>query len=444
MKRVVGTLAILGMALVWERDAAACGGCFQPGENPTVVTDHRMLFSISKDQTTLYDQIRYAGAPSSFGWVLPIAGTVDVGLSADAVFSAFDQSTQTRIIAPPQNCPAPPPQCALEAGANKSPPPPPAAPGGVDVISEKVVGPYETVQLASTDPNALTDWLSSHGYVVDPAVKPVIDAYVAEKFNFLALKLVPGTGVQAMRPVRVTSKGSSLALPLRMISAGTGAKVGISLWVIAEGRYQPQNLPFFYIATDEIAWDWTQNRSNYTELRAEKETSLGAGKTWEIESSIAISESQIRNYLYGGPEQYYDPAKDSDGGVTETSSQVENDDFATMFHGIANPRVTRMRADIAHDQLLAGDLVLTASPDQAMLPLLRTLTKELNQPQCPVYDGCNVVGTAPRDEAAARAANGSGGSGTSTCAMSPNRTHEWILATLAFAALALAKVRRRR
>jgi len=68
-------------------DAAACGGCFQPPVPPTQVasdiTDERMLLSVSTTQTTLYDQIEYSGSPSSFAWVLPIHGTVTVGLRAD-------------------------------------------------------------------------------------------------------------------------------------------------------------------------------------------------------------------------------------------------------------------------------------------------------------------------------------------------------------------------
>ena len=53
-------------------------------------------------------------------------------------------------------------------------------------------------------------------------ILPVIDAYVAEGFNFLALKLVPGQGVDSMRPVRVTTPGAAATLPLRMVAAGTG------------------------------------------------------------------------------------------------------------------------------------------------------------------------------------------------------------------------------
>src|SRR3954470_4420989 len=76
-----------------ESDARACGACFHPppnpNETPSVVTDHRMILSISSQQTTLYDQIRYDGSPSSFAWVLPISGAATVGLSSDVVFSTL-------------------------------------------------------------------------------------------------------------------------------------------------------------------------------------------------------------------------------------------------------------------------------------------------------------------------------------------------------------------
>ena len=98
------SFAVAGVVTV-ESDALACGGCFIPSDTPTVVTDHRMILSASKGQTTLYDQIRYQGEPSSFAWVLPIVGQVDVGLSSDALFQTFDRATQTQIQAPPRNCP---------------------------------------------------------------------------------------------------------------------------------------------------------------------------------------------------------------------------------------------------------------------------------------------------------------------------------------------------
>src|SRR5262245_34583743 len=102
-----GALAV-GVAFTTPH-ADACGGCFPPpGEQNSVVTDHRMILTVSKSQTTLYDQIQYTGNPREFAWVLPIAGTVDVGLSADSLFSALHNLSAVSVQAPPTNCPAAP------------------------------------------------------------------------------------------------------------------------------------------------------------------------------------------------------------------------------------------------------------------------------------------------------------------------------------------------
>src|SRR5262245_1282350 len=113
------SVVALALAVVGEREAKACGGCFHepppPSQTASDITDERMLLSVSTKQTTLYDQIRYSGNPSSFAWVLPIHGNVDVGLSADVLFSSVDTLTATTINAPPSSCP-PPPNCNSSSG----------------------------------------------------------------------------------------------------------------------------------------------------------------------------------------------------------------------------------------------------------------------------------------------------------------------------------------
>jgi hypothetical protein len=444
------TLAAMAVApallVAIEGDAEACGGCFIPRENPTVVTDHRMILSIARDHSTLYDQIKYTGAPSAFAWVLPISGEVKVALSADTVFSTLDGLTQTQLLAPPRNCPPRPAAC--DANNKSSQGTPAYAAGGADsagvsVITTEVVGPYETVQLQATNPTALHDWLATNGFDVPPEVAPVVDKYVAEKFNFLALKLLPNKGVQDMRPISVTTVGPNVALPLRMVAAGTGATVGITLWVIGEGRYEPQNFASFIIKADDISWDWTLNKSNYTDVRAQK-TKDGGGRIWEVESSTAIQRVQLENLVRGR-----DPAgttyldvKDSQGAVTTPAAAVRDADLTTLTNGLDQPRVTRLRADLAHAALDA-DLVMTAASDQSIISNTRQITKELNQPLCPVYVGCTSTEQAPRDEAAAKSA-GSGSAETFSCdaARPPTTSSTWL--GLALGTTALFELVRRR
>ena len=441
MKRAAAfffTLVAAGSAftLAGQRDARACGGCFHPpAQVASDITDERMLLSVSQKQTTLYDQIRYSGSPSSFAWVLPIKGTVDVGLSSDVLFASIDTLTQTTIPQPQVNCPAPPDECqsrgafgggaSADGGAG-------AGPNDVTVTKAENVGPYASVQLHATDSSALETWLSDNGFMIPADVKPIIAQYVSEGFDFLAMKLLPNQGVQAMRPVRVTMPGASLSLPLRMAAIGTGATVGISIWVVADGRYEPQNFPFFHIDDKELAWDFQTSSSNYTTLRQSHGAALG-GKGWEIESSIEINQNTISQYIYSGgspfggkgdPTQDYLPittATSGDGGtdggsVSESASQVRDDDIKALFAGIngSNVRITRMRSDISHAAMNV-DFVLRASADQSELSNVRVVT-ELRNATCPVYDGCDVVGSAPPDQAAALS-TGPAGKG---CAASRN------------------------
>ncbi len=435
--------ATSSIALVGEKDAEACGGCFhEPTENDSIITDHRMVLSISPTQTTLYDQIEYQGSPTSFAWVLPIHGTVNVGLSADVMFGTLDSLTQTTVNPPAPNCP-PPPSCGQGlSAAGGGTAPPSAENGGVTVLKQQVVGPYATVQLAAADPNALANWLSQNGYNLPQAVQPIVSAYIQEGFGFLALKLVPGAGVQAMLPVRVSTQGASPILPLRMVAAGTGATVGITLWVVSDGRYEPQNFPFFHIDDSQLVWDWSTNSSNFKTLRAQNEAQLG-GRGWEVESSISLDEQTIESIvLSGGAGAGGNPTPASGdyqpetlpNGQTETPDQVRMDDMNTLFAGMAGPnvRVTRLRSDLAHGAL-DQDLTLQASSDQSVLSNVHNVTRSVNAPQCPIYGSdCSIIGYGPGGTSNGNGAGASGSGSSFACSAGAHRSQYPLGALLAF------------
>jgi Uncharacterized protein conserved in bacteria (DUF2330) len=430
---VLLALAVLpGLALVGEKDASACGGCFgPPTETDDTVTAHRMVLSVSPQQTTLYDEIQYSGSPSSFAWVLPITGQVTIGISSDAIFDTLDQNSTTTVSPPPVSCQPPPSDCAQAPSENAGAAGSGSSSGGsVTVTSSQTVGPYQTVQLQSTDANALDNWLTTNGYAITPDIEPVIAAYVAAGFDFLAMKLVPGAGVQSMRPVRVTFAGASPTLPLRMVAAGTGAITGITLWVVADGRWEPANFPWFHVDDSQLVWDWSTSESNYTTLRQQQETASN-NTTWEVESSLAMDVATVQQQVsslvtasdYGATGSSsgggtsgadgYDPIAATSTTPGETADQVMQDDLTALLSGISGSsfRLTRLRTDLAH-AALANDLQLQAASDQSVLSNQHTATQSVNGPFCPVYDGCNQVGSALVVEGQAQ----SGGAGCSTAA----------------------------
>jgi hypothetical protein len=440
-------IAAMAGAALQARDASACGGCFVSETEVTQVTGHKMILSISQAATTLYDQITYDGNPSSFAWILPIKGVATVGLSSDALFQTLVNDTQVTIVAPPLNCnfggcnsPSAGFAGGGEGGASTT-----TATGGVTVIAQQTVGPYQTVQLQSTDPTALTNWLSTNGYNIPADIQPIIAAYVNESFDFLALKLVPGQGVSSMRPVRVTTSGATPTLPLRMVAAGTGAITPINLWILGEGRYETTNLPNFQITADQLTWDWDTQESNYDSLKAAGFASTN-NTGWLVDYAQQFSMYNVVDQL-----QYsvmYDPANSGYADASGNNAlQNFNDDMAALFGDIPPQSVwlTRLEGQLSRAALTA-DLQVGASADQSYIQSYYYLTKSIGTPPaCPV-NNCGTGAGSSGNPSPGFGTFGNGGGPVAqggTCAMGHGGDDGTILGSLgAVAALALARRRR--
>jgi hypothetical protein len=369
----LGVAAALGAALVASNDAHACGGCFHEQNQPetTLVTGHRMAFSISPVQTVLWDQIKYAGNPAGFAWVLPVKAGAYIEASNDSWFEALDAATSTRVVPPQLNCSFPNDGfsegggsgsgcgCGSGAGADfggtggtgEGPvlPPPP-----VTVTHEGSIGPYETVTVHANVPDALPMWLTSHGYAIDPSITPVINAYVNEGFDFIALRLQPGLGVQQMKPVRVVSPGASPTLPLRMVAAGTGANVDLTLFVISEGRWETdKNFPNALVNVKDLTWDFNTDASNFAAVR-QKMLASGDGRSWlTTYSKRGALLSTINNPTTSTPVQY----SVSSGGFNNPTTIAELFALQGLMNGeTSSDQCTGAFTSYAQSSLLVVDV----------------------------------------------------------------------------------------
>jgi hypothetical protein len=273
---MAGALALAAIPLS-ESYAHACGGCFIRPTEVTVVSGHRMVFSISQSRSILWDQFSYSGDPSEFAWVLPVhAASVKLELAHDEFIAALDAYSTPTIVGPSPNNGGGGIGCGAANSAYEG------GDSGVQVISQEVVGPYEVATLRSTDPQALENWLAGHGYTIPQSVQPTVAAYVNDGFDFIALRLLPGKGVAAMQPVRVVSNGADPTLPLRMVAAGVGTDVSIVLYVISEGRYEAANFDNVKIDATKLVWNKATAKSNYDDL-AQQALTQGDGRNWLLD-----------------------------------------------------------------------------------------------------------------------------------------------------------------
>jgi hypothetical protein len=382
MRRFLTVVGLVAISLgAHERAAEACGGCFVPPVETTQVTDHRMAFAISKTQTVLWDQIAYSGDPKQFAWVLPVRAGTKVEASTDAFFAALDVISRPTVVAPPQPQSGGGIGCGASATAGLS-----DRGNGVQVIGREVVGPYEAVTLRSSDAKALENWLTTNGFAIPSSIAPTIAAYVAEQFDFIALRLQPNQGIRSMRPVRVVYPGADNSLPLRMVAAGIGQNVAITLFVIGEGRYHPKNFPDATVDFKKLYWDNATARSNLEELSQaamaengkrgwltdfaglanvtyDLPNQLGGGGTLRLDSSYKTQCAQPGNEPTPLP---FADAGDADGGVGPAPDKCDDLDVAERGMNPSDVWITRLRANLPANTLTT-DLKVEAAPQQAFV-----------------------------------------------------------------------------
>jgi hypothetical protein len=249
-----------------------------------------------------------------------------------------------------------------------------------------------------------------------------------------------------MQPVRIVTPGADATMPLRMVAAGVGARVGMTLWVIGEGRYHTQNFPDAVIDFTKLNWDPVAQRSNYT-LLADTELSKQEGRAWitEVSAPAGLSSYQSGSYQAGplGTAYYAAcpygktkrvPCNDLDagpipppqdagdastitdsgapkdaGGCFKTVSACDDLTIATEGMHPEDVWVTRLRAFLPV-AALSEDLRLEASQSQTTMPGAHT-TETYSDPSynpCPATntaspsssssdDGCTCTTTSSRD-----------------------------------------------
>ncbi len=541
-RRVLGrgapAAALLLCAFTNTRDADACGGCFHPVADVggSVVTDHRMVFEITAQETILWDQVRYTGNPEEFAWVLPVHAGAKIELSRGEWIAALDAATRTTVEGPKVNCPPRPASAGGSSGrstSSSSSSGSSSSGGGgcggpsysnttesaagvgssssggddgtngssggpsfssnddVEVVAQSSIGPYQAVTIRASGTSGISDWLKTNGFAIPDSIVPVIDGYTKDKFDFIALRLRPNQGVQAMRPIRIVSPGADTTMPLRMVAAGIGAKVGLTLWVIGEGRYRTQNFPDAPIDWSSLSWNVLQSRSNRSELETAALTSNG-GRSWITQAAIrtSLTESKVSRGLPNVFDAYTSQCQtnrsrvvpcdetalpppdgqptdlpDPDGGIDEDAGADAGasdggdggdagkctkvvrgcdgyDDLAVASRSIhaGDVWVTRLRADMPVSAL-STDLKLEASPDQIELSPAHS-TSVFSPP----YDPCTSTLTTPQSPSSPRTPPNADGADGCSCRTVTQRSDlgTWFVIGLTMVALPLIVRRRRR
>ncbi|MDZ4696963.1 MAG: DUF2330 domain-containing protein [Deltaproteobacteria bacterium] len=262
-----GSLLSTGLGMS-AKPASGCGGFFC-STTPIDQSGEQILFSIDDKKVTAYIQISYTGAAKDFAWVVPVMSKPQIRVGTADVFWAIQQATNVSVRATivdgdaceDSNFGVRGGKSSGAGGTNDS-----ANEGdpSVKVVEQKIVGPYATTILESTDAEALVKWLGDNGYTQPPQALPLIRHYVEQGMLFVALKLTQNAAAGDVVPLVLEMEASEACVPLVLTRVAAVNDMPIYIYVLADGRAMPRN--WFHVEINQRKLDWLQGGSNYRAL----------------------------------------------------------------------------------------------------------------------------------------------------------------------------------
>lgn len=178
--------------------AAACGGFFCQFV-PIDQAGEQIIFRQDGDIVTAVVLIQYVGDSKDFSWVVPVPGIPELSTGSDMIFANLELATR-----PQFNLEIKGTLCPPASSANGQPGLPGTSSGdgagGVEVIEQLFVGPFDVKVVSSDDPEALAKWLTDNGYDLTERGRELIAPYVEEGMNFVAMRLRQDHGVGDIQP----------------------------------------------------------------------------------------------------------------------------------------------------------------------------------------------------------------------------------------------------
>lgn len=183
--------------------------------------------------------VRYQGAADEFAWLVPLPEPPRVQESDVKLFEAMS------LIAP----------TGLEGvewrqretlGSENS--------GGIDVVEEMTVGPYDVTVVRAEEAGELREWLTGRGFAYDREAERVLADYIGRGWCFAAMRVNPGEASEmtewelsdgTISPLRFTFASPRPVYPLYISSLNPGSSE-VLLWVLGEEAYHHPSMKLEY------------------------------------------------------------------------------------------------------------------------------------------------------------------------------------------------------
>lgn len=272
-------------ALVADPQIVEACGCLSPpavsvGSYAVNQQSEQIIFEVEPGWVTAHVLIKYAGKPESFAWIIPVPEVPELAISPVSAFGLLDRMTAPDVTVNVENiCPISEwackshqqPSCGYDGRGDDNGSPDFADAGVSDaggagmpvtVISEQVVGDYQTVTFRANEAQAATQWLRDNGFIVNQTTSIYMEPYVQANMVFIAAKLVPGAGISSIKPLKLRYRAAFPMVPLLLTAVAAEPHLTVTSFIYGNDAFRPMGHPVVTIDPQRIARD-RQGRLNY-------------------------------------------------------------------------------------------------------------------------------------------------------------------------------------
>jgi hypothetical protein len=259
MRKILVAIAVLGLGST--SPALACGGLFCDNVNTVDQVGEGVIFAVDDNTVTMQVKITYVGAAADFAWVVPLPAEPTLFVSTNALFDNLAALTEPVIYRTERQHACPRQEAESETDTDTDTDADADADadadtdaGGVTVVSEAEVGPYETVVLQATTTQALVDWLQANAYAVPDTLESALAPYLTAHTNFLALKLQKDKDAGDLEPLGISYPGTKATIPIQLTKIAAADDMPLSVYFLGPARAVPLN--YLHLELNPLSIDW--------------------------------------------------------------------------------------------------------------------------------------------------------------------------------------------
>jgi hypothetical protein len=177
-------------------------------------------------------------------WVIPVPSLPEVQVTSQALFDELDRLSAPEVVYRSER------QGGFSLGLRAEAPAP-----AVEVLERKQVGVYDVAVLAGRDGGALRDWLNAEGFRIPDALLPTLEAYIAEQWTFVAMRIAPDVNrneIFRADPVWLSFETEEMVYPMRL----TGIRedpLALRLYILADHRYEMEGFTVEFAGTVQVS-----------------------------------------------------------------------------------------------------------------------------------------------------------------------------------------------